>query len=256
MQPWLMLASGRKRRHTTPSSSACRDRTGTGSQPLYTIDGGHPSEIIVDDLNGPDGERPVRLGNAASGQLQLDNEGNILYSVWHYYQRTGDMGFLRTYWDPIRRATDWTASHWMQPESGIWEIREYVGHWVHGKALCHAGLIAAAEIARVLGHDRERSCWPMETRRIRKQVLVQGWSPRKQAFLRDYRPDAPLDISVLALGFYGQIDLHDPRLAGTVNVMERSAEQGGLVHSGGVSRYADAVLPFYLQPSGWRATTC
>lgn len=144
----------------------------------------------------------------------------------------------------------------MQPESGIWEIREYVGHWVHGKALCHAGLIAAAEIARVLGHDRERSCWPMETRRIRKQVLVQGWSPRKQAFLRDYRPDAPLDISVLALGFYGQIDLHDPRLAGTVNVMERSAEQGGLVHSGGVSRYADAVLPFYLQPSGWRATTC
>lgn len=94
MQPWLMLASGRKRRHTTPSSSACRDRTGTGSQPLYTIDGGHPSEIIVDDLNGPDGERPVRLGNAASGQLQLDNEGNILYSVWHYYQRTGDMGFF------------------------------------------------------------------------------------------------------------------------------------------------------------------
>lgn len=231
----------------------CRQgEDGHWAHPLYTLDGQAPEEVLLDDLVGPGGETPLRLGNAASRQLQLDNEGNVLCGVWHHFEVTGDRRFLQAHWEGIRRAAGWTAAHWNEAESGIWEIREYRGHWVHGKALCFGGLRAAASVADELGYPQEAARWREVAEQIRSQVLSLGWSVERQAYLRDYRPDAPLDISALALLQCGLLTASDPRLQATVARMERPASQGGLMHDGGVARYDYAALPFYL-PTFWLA---
>lgn len=224
-------------------------------QPLYTVDGGDPVELNAPDLTGPGGERPVRLGNAAAGQLQLDNEGCILHGLWFHYRCTGDRSVLERHWNGVRRAAEWTAANWERPESGIWELRDYTGHWVWGKALCHTALAVAARIAGALGREAEAADWTARAAPVRAQVVEQGWDPERRTYVRHYgeaTPRAPVDISALGLSFYGLLPPDDPRLAATVAVMEQEADAGGLMRHGGVCRWERAPLPFYL-PTLWLA---
>ncbi|MHB9144979.1 MAG: glycoside hydrolase family 15 protein [Symbiobacteriia bacterium] len=231
---------------------ARQEEDGHWRQPLYTLDGVAPREIVVHDLAGPGGEGPVRLGNAASGQLQLDNEGNILYGLWRHYELTGDRELLAEAWDHVRRAADWTQSHWAQAESGIWEIRGAVEHWVHGKALCCAALESAVQIATVLGRQDCAPPWRETARLIRQQVVEEGWDAVREAYPRTYDHASPMDISALALVFYGLLPADGPRIRSTVRQMEEPSAAGGLVMDGGVARYDYARLPFYL-PTLWLA---
>lgn len=224
-------------------------------QPLYTVDGQNPAEQVVEDLRGPGGERPIRFGNAASGQLQLDNEGNILHGLWLHYQMSGSREALQQHWDGVRRACGWIASNWQRFESGIWELRDYTAHWVHGKVMCCAGLEVGARIAETLCHKREAAAWQECAALIRAEVVTDGWNPERQAYLRHYgegTPNPPVDISVLALVFYGLLDPDDPRIKSTVDLMEREQNQGGLRLYGGICRYDYAAVPFYL-PTLWLA---
>lgn len=224
-------------------------------QPLYTVDGADPAEFIAEDLTGPGGEVPVRFGNAASGQLQLDNEGNILHGLWFHFQASGDRGILERHWEGVRRAANWTAANWGLMESGIWELREYVAHWVHGKAICYAALEAAAAIATELGHAAEAAAWRQVAKVIRRDVVEHGWNEERQAYLRHYGEGAPapcVDISVLALVFYGLLPPEDPRIVATVALLERPQAEGGLGLLGGYCRYDYGAVPFYL-PTLWLA---
>lgn len=223
-------------------------------QPLYTVDGADPAEFIVPDLQGPGGERPVRFGNAAAGQLQLDNEGNILHGLWFHYRASGERSVLEGHWDGVRRACEWTLANWGRMESGIWELREYVAHWVHGKVMCHVALKAGALIAEALGQTADATRWMAIAEEIRATVLTHGWNAERGAYLAHYgaavRPHA--DISALALAHYGLLPPDDPRLAATVRLLEGPTEEGGLMLHGGVSRYDWAAVPFYL-PTIWLA---
>lgn len=228
---------------------------GHWEQPLFTLDGGHPQEFIVDDLQGPGGEVPVRFGNAASGQLQLDNEGNILHGLWFHYQSTGDRPSLRRHWDGVRRACEWVIANWNRPENGIWEIREYTAHWVHGKAMCCAALESGAQIARTLGRDEEARRWEAQAGRVKQHLLARAWNPERGAYLSHFGAEnqSPhLDISVLALVFYGLVSADDPRVQSTVRQMEREQSEGGLALHGGICRYDYGAVPFYL-PTLWLA---
>lgn len=233
-----------------------QDSDGHWVQPLYTVDGKEPHERLIDDLQGPGGEVPVRLGNAASGQLQLDNEGSILHGLWFHYRTSGNREALETHWEGVRRAAAWIMANWQRPESGMWEARDYLSHWVHGKAMCFAALTAAARIARVLGHDQEALCWRRAARSIADLTLSRGWDSERQAYVRHWgsipETRAPMDISVLALVFYGLLPAHDPRIRQTVKRMYRSADDGGLLLYGGVCRWENAAVPFYL-PTLWMA---
>lgn len=229
---------------------------GHWKQPLYTVDGQDPLERLITDLAGPGGEVPVRLGNAASGQLQLDNEGSILHGLWFHYRCTGDREALVHHWDGVRRAAEWTLANWHRQESGIWEAREYVGHWVHGKVMCHAALVSAARIARALGREAEAERWMEGARRIAALTVEKGWDPDRQSYVRHWgaSPEAfaPMDISVLALVYYGLLPADDPRIRRTVERMYRPADDGGLLLYGGVCRWERAAVPFYL-PTIWLA---
>lgn len=224
-------------------------------QPLYTVDGQDPAEFIAEDLAGPGGERPVRFGNAASGQLQLDNEGNILHGLWFHFQASGDRAALERHWDGVKRAANWTAQHWGLMESGIWELREYEAHWVHGKAICYAAMTAGAAIAAELGHEAEAAAWRQVAEAIRQDVVEHGWNEERQAYLRHYGEGTPapcVDISVLALVFYGLLPADDPRIRSTVALIERHQSEGGLFLLGGYCRYDYGAVPFYL-PTLWLA---
>lgn len=224
-------------------------------QPLYTVDGGDPVEFVADDLRGPGSEMPIRFGNAASDQLQLDNEGNIVHGLWFHYRTSGDRAALERHWDGVRRACDWTAANWRRMESGIWELREYTAHWVHGKAMCYAALEAGARIAQVLGHAGQGLAWREAAEQVRADVVELGWSADRESYLRHYgagMPEPCVDISVLALVFYGLLPADDPRVLSTVALIEQDQSKGGLFLLGGVSRYDYAAVPFYL-PTLWLA---
>ncbi|HWI62924.1 MAG TPA: glycoside hydrolase family 15 protein, partial [Symbiobacteriaceae bacterium] len=224
-------------------------------QPLYTVDGGDPHEFIAPDLEGPAGEKPLRFGNAASGQLQLDNEGNILHGLWFHYRSSGDKAALERHWDGVVRACTWTAANWNRQESGIWELRQYSAHWVHGKAMCCTALEAGARIAETLGHTEEATAWRAVAATIRDEVISLGWNEPRQAYLRHYGEGVPapcVDISVLALVFYGLLPPDDPRILSTVRLMEQDQSQGGLSLYEGICRYDYAAVPFYL-PTLWLA---
>ncbi|HYG58858.1 MAG TPA: glycoside hydrolase family 15 protein, partial [Symbiobacteriaceae bacterium] len=228
---------------------------GHWSQPLYTIDGTAPAEFIAPDLHGPGGETPIRFGNAASGQLQLDNEGNMLHGLWFHYRTTGSLTALERHWNGVRKACEWISAHWASTENGIWELRDYRAHWVHGKAMCYTALISGARIAGALGYAEEAAAWDATAQVVRDAVVRLGFDQERQAYLRHYGDGTPrpcVDISVLALVFYGILPPNDPRILSTVALMEREQVQGGLMLYHGVCRYDYAAVPFYL-PTLWLA---
>jgi len=222
---------------------ALQSDEGNWRQPLYTLDGKNPFEMVVDDLAGPGGERPARMGNLAGAQLQLDNEGSMWHGLWFHYCCTGDRDYLIHRWDGVRRAAMWLTANWFRPEHGIWEFRERVSQWTYGKAVTYGGLMAAAHIARELGQPHVAEVWQATAQQVLVQVLAESWSERRQAFLRHYGDDAVLDVSTLALAFYGLIDARDERMRRTVELIDRNP---GCLVRGGVARWECAPMPFYL----------
>lgn len=248
---------------------------GHWSQPLYTLDGGGPAELLVDDLEGPGGEGPVRFGNAAYDQLQIDNEPSVLHGLWIHARRTGDREFFAARWDAIRKAAEAMKRLWPQKENGIWEIRERRDHWIYGKALCVAGFEAAAGLAQWLGYDAEATDWRAEAEAVRAQVVTEGYCEPRGAYLQTYDRHSPLDISALALVLWDVLPADDERMRSTVRAMEkplgtpapalRTPEEttddpywglhelkGGLEMDGAFARYDYGAEPFYL-PTLWMA---
>lgn len=247
---------------------------GHWAQPLYTLDGAGPTELLVEDLAGPGGEQPIRFGNAAYDQLQIDNEPSVLHGLWIHAQRTGDREFVANHWDRIRKAAEAMSRLWPQKENGIWEIRERRDHWIYGKALCAAGFFAAAQLADLLGHGAEADRWRQEGARIRTAVTTEGYCAERGAYLQTYDPHSPLDISALALVLWDVLPADDERMRSTVRAMERPlgvpvalrvAEEttddpywglhelkGGLEMDGAFARYDYGAEPFYL-PTLWMA---
>lgn len=222
-------------------------------QPLYTVRGENPAESIDEGLRGPLGEYPIRFGNQAAVQLQLDNEGNILMGLQTHLSLHPDPIYLRAVFPAVERAARWLQEHWQLPEHGIWEIREYVAHWLHGKSVCYGAFMSASNLARDLGKEELADEFEQSARDVADFILEQGWSQERQAFLRDERPNAPLDISVLGLIFHGVLPADDPRMLATIAQIDKPIENGGLSDPvGGIHRYEYATAPFYL-PTLWLA---
>lgn len=194
--------------------------------PVYTVAGGHlMPEAEIGCLRGYRESRPVRVGNLAAQQVQLDVFGPILDLV----ALLGESGAALSteHWRLTEMLVTAVESRWQEPDHGIWEVRRPRQHHVHSKVMCWLSVHRAISIARYMG--RKRPHWPELRDSIARDVLERGWKPHRNAFTATYDEDYS-DASALSVGLVGMVPPDDPRFMGTVQLVERELRVGPTVY--------------------------
>ena len=196
-------------------------------QVLYDVQGGNRAqERELAHLSGYRDSAPVRVGNGAVGQLQLDVYGAVLNSVWlhasHHSDIAGESGRA------VAKIADYVASHWREPDCGIWEVRSGPRHFTHSKAMCWVALDRAVKLARE-GLIRDRSeRWASEAAAIRAYVDERCWDGGRRSYVRAADADE-LDAALLVLPLVGFDDADGSRLSGTIDAVRRELGDGPLL---------------------------
>lgn len=169
-------------------------------------------EQELSHLEGYRGSRPVRIGNGAYDQLQLDVYGEVLETayLWH---RKHEM--TEGLWLLLARLADWVAGNWRRQDSGLWEVRAGQQHYVFSKVMCWVALDRAIRMATELGLEGDVDYWRAERAAIHAEVMERGWNESKGAFVQHYATDA-LDASNLLIGIVGFLPRDHPRVRSTI----------------------------------------
>ncbi|NUP81141.1 MAG: glycoside hydrolase family 15 protein [Nonomuraea sp.] len=183
--------------------------------------------FLLGHLEGYAGSRPVRIGNDAAGQQQLDSYGHILDAAMAYHEVTGELTDGPLLWRLVEQARD----RWRRPDAGIWETRGQERHWTYSKLyawVCFDRAVRLAEATGATGVPLEE--WRAERDAVRAQLLERGYNARIGAFTQSYGSDEA-DGSLLRLPLLGFLDGDDPRVLGTLDhIQSRLGEGGALVH--------------------------
>lgn len=195
--------------------------------PLYTVDGRELApEAELAELPGYRGSRPVRVGNRADHQVQLDVFGPIIDLVATLHDR--DAPLSSEHWRLVTAMVRAAAERWREPDHGIWEIRRPARHHVHSKVMCWYAVERAVRIGRSFAHE-EREDWAHLMNEIAEDVLAHGFKPALGAFTAAY-DDVDLDAAALHVGLSGMLPPDDPRFVGTVDAVERGLLDGATVY--------------------------
>ncbi|MGP0172614.1 glycoside hydrolase family 15 protein [Pseudomonas sp. NCHU5208] len=196
------------------------ERHGMPLRNFYDLDGClPPGERLLDALQGYRGARPVRVGNAADAQFQLDIYGELLQSVYICDTMADDA--LHSHWAYLREAADFIAGHWRQADEGIWEVRSAPRHFVHSKVMAWTGLQRALWLQQRHGLEADVQRWRRESEQLRSEVLRHGLNAERSHFVRDYGGDG-LDANLLLLARTGFIDGHSELFRNTVQAVRRA----------------------------------
>jgi GH15 family glucan-1,4-alpha-glucosidase len=205
---------------------------------LYGIDGRQDlGETTLDHWEGYRKSWPVRVGNAAHNQLQLDIYGELFDSVYLYNKYGQPISYDS--WTRLRQILNWVAENWQRPDDGIWEIRGGKRQFVYSKALCWVALDRGLRLADKRSFPGERGRWLEQRDRIYEQVMREGWDAKRETFLQAYG-EPSLDASLLILPLVFFASPSDPRMLKTIEALMRPRDQGGLYSDGLVYRYAPA----------------
>jgi GH15 family glucan-1,4-alpha-glucosidase len=194
------------------------------------------------------GSSPVRIGNGAADQLQLDIYGEALDSIYFMDQRglqAGHGGWLR-----ICELLNWVTDNWDQPEEGIWETRGGRQDFTYGRLMNWVALDRGIRLATSHGRPAPLERWRSERDAIYNQIMERGWSPKRQAFVQHYKTDV-LDSSLLRMSTVGFITPSDPMWASTLKAMD-----GELVTDSLVYRYNPEASPDGLRGSEGTFSLC
>ena len=183
-------------------------------------------EDILDWLPGYEGSRPVRIGNAASGQYQLDVYGEVLGAL-HEARRTG-LEPAGPAWDLELALMDFIESGWAEPDDGIWEVRGPRRHFTHSKVEAWVAVDRAIHDVEDFGLEGPLDKWKSMRREIHKEVCEKGFDAERNTFTQ-YYGSKELDASVLMIPIVGFLPPRDPRVVGTVEAIERELMAGGFV---------------------------
>ena len=195
--------------------------------PLYTIRGTElQSEGEIAELRGYAGSRPVRVGNAASSQIQIDVFGPIVELIYELVIRHAPLS--SEHWRLTEAMVRAVERRWRDPDNGIWELRTPRRHHVHSKVMCWLTVDRGIKIARELSR-REPEGWYELRDAIKDDILEHGWKPQVNAFTAAYDGSDP-DASALLVGLSGMIDADDPRFLGTIDLVERYLRTGPTVY--------------------------
>jgi GH15 family glucan-1,4-alpha-glucosidase len=197
-------------------------------QVMYGIDGRTElPERELSHLAGHQGSAPVRIGNAAAKQLQLDIYGELMDSVYLYDR--WHQPISSAHWDTITTRADWLCDHWDQPDEGIWETRGSPKKFLYSQLMCWVAMERAIRLAvrRGLPADLER--WRRARDAIYRRILDRGWSPRLKAFTQ-YEGGDVLDASVLLMPLVKFISPTDPKWLSTLDALTASLVSDSLVY--------------------------
>ncbi len=201
-------------------------------QIMYDIAGARRlTEFELDWLPGYEGSKPVRIGNAASGQFQLDVFGEVLSCIYSG-RRMGLAGRAEA-WGTTQAVLEYIERVWQHPDDGIWEVRGGRRHFTHSKVMAWVALDRATRAVEELGmgDDHGRRMLPHLAalrERIHGEVCERGFNQRVGAFTQSYGSDQ-MDASVLVIPTYGFLPARDPRMLGTVAAVEKTLLRDGFV---------------------------
>jgi GH15 family glucan-1,4-alpha-glucosidase len=205
----------------------------TETQIMYDIDGGRRlTEMSLDWLPGYEGSRPVRIGNAAAEQFQLDIYGEVLSAIY-LARRLGLKEAASDVWRPARALIEHIERVWQRPDDGVWEVRGGRRHFTHSKIMAWVAVDRAVRLIEEfgVGGDEGREMVPGLSslrERIHEEVCERGYNPRMGAFTQFYGGDG-LDASVLLMPHVGFLSAKDERVQGTVAAVERHLLRDGFV---------------------------
>ncbi len=199
-----------------------------GLQLMYTVGPGETlEEQELDHWEGYQHSRPVRVGNAAAGQLQLDIYGEVLDALFFAW-KTGQYDPSGV-WDHFVPLVDWIAAHWRAPDNGIWEERGERRHYVYSKVMSWVALDRGIKLAQGNGLPGDVERWAQERDACRAEILTRGWSERLHAFKASYEQDR-LDASILRAVAVGFIAGDDPKMAATIERIQERLVTNGLCY--------------------------
>jgi pentatricopeptide repeat protein len=210
-------------------------------RPLYRVDGTRPGEeIVLDHFEGYRGSGPVRVGNAAADQLQLDVYGELVDALYLYEQLALDgRGQLVSYddWQRVTRHLDWLCCHWQLPDEGIWEVRNGRREFTFSRLMSWVALDRAIRIATDRGLPTDTTRWARTRDRIYRWIMEHGWNAERGTFVQHAGSDV-LDASLLLMPLVHFVAPTDPRWLATLDAIGAH-----LVHDSLVQRYDTAEAP-------------
>ncbi|PZC47512.1 MAG: Glucoamylase (glucan-1,4-alpha-glucosidase), GH15 family [Chloroflexi bacterium] len=204
-------------------------------QIMYSIDGTHElKEETLDHLEGYRGAKPVRVGNGAYNQLQLDIYGELMDAVYLYNKYGAPISY--DFWNHLRRLTNWVCDNWKRPDEGVWEVRGGPRQFVYSKVMCWVAVDRALRLADKRSFPADRVRWLAVRDEIFEDIMENGYNVDRGAFVQSYGSDS-LDAANLIMPLVFMISPTDPRMLSTLEAINRSPEAGGLVSNSLVYRY-------------------
>jgi alpha,alpha-trehalase len=202
---------------------------GNELQIMYRIDGAPDlPEVTLDHLEGYRGSRPVRVGNGAFGQKQLDIYGEVIDAAYLYHERTR-RSVRPELWDMLRYMADQAAARWREPDYGIWEVRGGKRHFLYSKLLCWVALDRAVRMQARGGLPGDAAAWAEARGEIRAAILAEGYDERLGAFTQAFGERA-LDAGALVIPQVGFLPPTDARVVSTVRRIREQLTSHGLVY--------------------------
>jgi GH15 family glucan-1,4-alpha-glucosidase len=203
-------------------------------KPMYKVcDSSDFPEEVLEHLAGYRDSRPVRIGNAAQSQLQLDIYGELMDAI--YLSAKYASGVSHDGWNRIKGLLDWLSNNWNRPDQGIWEVRNGQQHFLHSRLMCWVAFDRAIRLAQKRSLVAPLNAW-MDTRdAIHEDIFNNFWSEKLNSFVQSKGSEI-LDASVLLMPLMRFINATDPRWLSTMAAIEENLSEGGIV-----SRYANGI---------------
>ena len=204
-------------------------------QIMYGIDGRTDlKEEMLDHLDGYMGSKPVRIGNAAHRQLQLDIYGELLDASYLFNKHGTPISY--DIWLSLRRLVDWVCDNWRRRDAGIWEVRGGEQHFVYSKLMCWVALDRGIRLANKRSFPADHARWIKERDSIYQEIMEKGWNQSRQSFVQSYGSDV-LDAANLLMPLVFYLSPTDPRMLNTLESVLMPPEKGGLLSNNLVYRY-------------------
>jgi GH15 family glucan-1,4-alpha-glucosidase len=197
-------------------------------QALYRIDGSRElPETILHHFRGYQNSKPVRIGNAACQQVQLDIYGELLDSIFIYDKHGGMISY--DFWVNVTRLIEWVCQHWHKSDEGIWEVRGGPRPFLYSRVLCWVALDRAIKLAQRRSFPAPLARWHRIRNEIYKDVYEQFWNPKLKSFVQ-YRGAKAVDASALLMPLVNFISPTDPRWRSTLAAIENTLVEDSLVY--------------------------